>query len=168
MLYLIAMSLDSGYVFGKNYLSDLGVSQGAWAFNSGVVTAGLMMMVFSWRGIGPVLGRALLARLGAALLALSGLLLVSIGIFTENSGEVHTVVSYAFFLETLVTVAVIDLGLYASRALGMLGPTVSTAALAFGIGLLPFGGTPLVETLAVLDIIAWGVLLSLVLTFKGP
>src|SRR5512136_550031 len=31
-LYVIAMSLDSTYVFGKNYLSDLGVSNGAWAF----------------------------------------------------------------------------------------------------------------------------------------
>ena len=166
-LYLVAMSLDSVYVFGENYLSDLGVREGAWAFNSGLIIAGILYVLFSLFGLGPELGKDVLGRLGTAMMVLSALLLVSIGIFTEDAGDIHGVVSYAFFLETLATVAVVDLALYKTRILGLFGPVVSTACLIFGLGLLPFGGTPLVETLAVFVIIIWGVLISVRLALKG-
>jgi hypothetical membrane protein len=167
VLYVVAMSLDSHYVLGENYLSDLGVSEGAWAFNSGLILAGLLMMPFAVRGIGPELGRGLVGMVGTVLLLVSALLLISIGIFTEDAGEIHGIVSVAFFLETLVTVGVIDLGLFRSKTLGLFGPVVSTACFVFGICLLPFGGTPLVETLAVFDIILWGILISGRLAIKG-
>lgn len=159
-LYAIAMFLDSRYVFGKNYLSDLGVSEGAWAFNSGLIIAGLLYIAFALQGFGPALGRGALGRLATGMLVLSGAFLICIGIFTEDFGEVHTAFSYAFFLETLVAVGVVDLTLLRTRALGVFGPAVSSACLVFGLVLLPFGGTPLVETLAVFDIVIWGVLLS--------
>ena len=166
LLYFVAMSLDSVYVFGENYLSDLGVREGAWAFNSGLIIAGILYVLFSLFGLGPELGRDILGRLGTGMMVLSALLLVSIGIFTENAGDVHGVVSYAFFLETLVTIAVVDVAFFKTRTLGLFGPVVSTASLIFGLCLLPFGGTPLVETLAVFVIIVWGVLVSVRLALK--
>ncbi len=168
VLYMIAMSLDSQYVFGENYLSDLGVGEGALAFNFGLIVSGLFFVAFALNGLGPQLGEDLLGRLGTAMLVISALVLMGIGIFTEDAGDIHGVLSYAFFLETLVAVGVVDLGLLRTKALGLFGPVLSTACFVFGIGLLPFGGTPLVETLAVLDIIAWGILVSLRLAVKGP
>ncbi len=160
VLYVAAMSLDSGYVFGKNYLSDLGLSEGANEFNAGLIVAGALYVLFSVFGFGPTLGANWLGRLSTGLMILSAVLLISIGIFTENSGDIHRVISYSFFLETLVTVAVVDFALLRTRALGTYGVAVTTASLIFGLALLPFGGTPLVETLAVLDIISWGILVS--------
>jgi len=166
-LYLIAMSLDSGYVFGENYLSDLGVSDGAWAFNSGLLVAGVLFIAFALFGLGPELGKGIVGRLSTGLMTLSALLLMSIGIFTEDAGDIHGVLSYAFFLETLVTVEVVDLALFKTRVLGLFGPAVSTGCLVYGLGLLPFGGTPLVETLAVFDIVVWGVLVSVALARRS-
>ena len=166
ILYTIAMSLDDQYTFGENYLSDLGVREGAWAFNSGLMIAGFFFVAFSIFGLRPALGKALLGKLGTGLLVTSAILLINIGIFTEDAGDIHGIISVAFFLETLVAIGVVDLALYRTRSLGLLGPVTSTACFVFGLGLLPFGGTPLVETLAVLDIIAWGVPISLMLTSK--
>jgi len=166
-LYLIAMSMDDQYVFGRNYLSDLGVSDGALAFNSGLIIAGALYIVFAVLGLAPSLGRDIVGRLGAWLLVISGALLISIGIFTENAGDIHRVISVAFFLETLVAIGIVDLGLFRTKSLGFFGPAITTACFVFGMALLPFGGTPLVETLAVFDIIAWGVPISVWLALKA-
>jgi len=166
VLYSVAATLDSRYVFGENYLSDLGVGEGAWAFNSGLIVAGLMLVVFSYFGLGPVLGKGVLRILGTVLLMVSAILLMGIGVFTENAGDIHRALSLAFFLEALIAVGVVDVALYKSRSLGRFGPAVSTASFVFGICLLPFGATPLVETIAVFDIIAWGVLISIGLVTK--
>ncbi len=166
-LYVIAIALDSQYVFGENYLSDLGVSEGAWAFNGGLFIAGVLYVLFALFGLDKKLGRNWIGRLGVGLMVLSGSLLFSIGVFTEDSGDIHGVLSYSFFLETLVTIAVVDIALFRTRSLGLFGPSVSTGCLVFGLLLLPFGGTPLVETLAVFDIVVWGVLISLWLAAKG-
>jgi len=161
LLYIAAMSLDEGYVFGENYLSDLGVSSGAWAFNSALIVAGVLFIAFALFGLSRQLGRGIVGKLGTGMMVLSALLLISIAIFTEDAGDIHGVLSVAFFLETLVTVGVVDLGLVRTKSLGLFGPVVCTACLAFGLCLLPFGGTPLVETLAVLDIVVWGILISM-------
>jgi hypothetical membrane protein len=166
-LYIIAMSLDDQYVFSENYLSDLGVRDGALAFNSGLIIAGILYIAFALFGLGPELGKDIVGLLGTGLLVLSGVLLINIGIFTEDAGDIHGVISVAFFLETLVAIGAVDITLFRTRALGLFGPAVTTACFVFGIALMPFGGTPLVETLAVFDIIAWGIPMSVWLAVKG-
>jgi hypothetical membrane protein len=130
-MYSVAMSLDSVYVFGENYLSDLGVGEGAWAFNSGVIGAGVLFILF-----------------------------------TEDAGDLHGIVSYGFFLTMLVALGVLTWSLMTSKALGRSGAYTTLAVFIFGIALLPMGGDPLSETLAVLGMVGWGALLSALLLLK--
>ncbi|MBU0684784.1 MAG: DUF998 domain-containing protein [Candidatus Thermoplasmatota archaeon] len=162
-LYSIAMSLDSGYVFGKNYLSDLGVSDGAWAFNAGVIIAGALFIPFAVFGLSPVLGNGRSPIVCTLLMAIAGLFLISIGIFTEDAGDIHGVVSYGFFLTMLVTLGVVAYSLCRSNSLGRFGYLVTLMVFMFGLAMLPVGGNPLSETLAVLSILLWGLLIGIAL-----
>lgn len=154
--YALAMSMDPGYTFFDDYLSDLGVGPGAWAFNTGVVGAGLLLVAFAAFGLRGVLGAGLLPRSGAALFALSGTFLVNVGIFTEDAGDTHTFFSFAFFITSLASFGVLAASLYRGRPLGT--PIFVATAVTFVVGvlLLPFGASPATETVAVLLIVSWG------------
>ena len=162
-LYSIAVSLDSSYMFGENYLSDLGVSDGAWAFNSGVIIAGALFIPFAVFGLRPALGNGMLPIACTVLMAISGLFLISIGIFTEDAGDVHGTVSYGFFLTMLVTLGLVAYALIRSKILGRFGYLVTLVIFMFGLAVLPMGGNPLSETLAVLGILLWGLLIGIAL-----
>ena len=166
ILYMIAMSLDSTYVFGKNYLSDLGVSNGAWAFNAALILTGLLLTPFSVLGLGPALGDTMWAIISKIVLVIAALFLVSIGIFTEDAGDIHGVVSYGFFLTMLVAFVFVAQALYKSKSLGKTGYSSTLLVFIFGVGILPMGGGPLSETLAVLGIIAWGLVMGCLLMLK--
>lgn len=163
ILYSIAMSLDHGYIFGKNYLSDLGISDGAWAFNAGIIIAGILFVPFGVLGLRPALGDGLLSMICAVLISIAGAVLVCVGIFTEDVGDLHKAVSYGFFLTMLAALGVIAYALYKSRLLGSLGYLVTLVMFLVGLALLPMGGSPLSETLAVLGILLWGLLIGIAL-----
>ncbi len=166
VLYTIAMSLDSTYVFGKNYLSDLGVSDGAWAFNAALLLAGVLLIPFSVLGLGPALGDTIWATASKIALVIAALFLVSIGVFTEDAGDIHGFVSYGFFLTMLVAFVLVAQSLYESKYLGRTGYGFTILVFVFGAGLLPMGGDPLSETLAVLGIIVWGFIMGCLLMVK--
>ncbi|HEX7392387.1 MAG TPA: DUF998 domain-containing protein [Thermoplasmata archaeon] len=165
-MYSVAMSLDSVYVFGENYLSDLGVGEGAWAFNSGVIGAGVLFILFGRSAVAPALGRGRVQKVAVSLLVLAAAFLVCVGIFTEDAGDLHGIVSYGFFLTMLVALGVLTWSLMTSKALGRSGAYTTLAVFIFGIALLPMGGDPLSETLAVLGMVGWGALLSALLLLK--
>ena len=166
VLYMIAMSLDSTYVFGKNYLSDLGVSNGAWAFNAALVLVGLLLIPFSVLGLGPALGDTKWALISKIVLTIAALFLVSIGVFTEDAGDIHGVVSYGFFLTMLVAFVFVTKALYKSKYLGKSGYGFTLLVLVLGLILLPMGGDPFSETVAVLGIIVWGLVMESLLLLK--
>jgi len=159
VMYSIAMSLDNDYTFFENYLSDLGVGPGAWAFNSGVIIAGAMVATFSVFGLARVIGEGRLEKAAIALLALSGVLLMGVGVFTEDYDPHHYIFSVSYFLTFLVTLVVFSISLYKTRALGRIGFLVSACACFVGALLLPMGGNPQSETLAVLAMVVWGLLM---------
>jgi hypothetical membrane protein len=167
-LYSLAMHLDTEYVFMENYLSDLGVREGAWAFNSGVIAAGLLFMVMDVLAVAPALGRGRAATASVALLVLAAAFLMGVGVFTEDAGGLHGFVSYGFFLTMLVALGILSYVLYTGGSLGTPALIATLAALVFGLALLPFGGTPPVETLAVLAILAWGLFMSVMLFRTAP
>jgi len=156
ILYLIAVSQDPGYEFLENYLSDLGVGPAAWAFNSALMLSGGLILLFSVFGLYPLLGGSISSRAGVALLAASGVLLVSVGIFTEDWGNTHFAVSIAFFLTFLLALGALACAFHLTGALGQLGTAVSAVAVAFGLLLLSMGVGPFTETLAVMAAMAWG------------
>lgn len=168
ILYGIAMSKDPNYTFLENYLSDLGVGPGAWAFNSGLIITGILLVSFAVFGLRQALPKHWTITFAVAVASISGLFLVSIGVFTENAGDIHGLVSYGFFISALVAVGFLSEGLYRTKALGWLGLGVSLIVFLVGLNLVLMGGTPAVETAAVIIILVWGVLTSILLLMKTP
>ncbi len=178
-LYTTAMAIDPGYEFYRNYLSDLGVGPGAWAFNSAVIVAGALMVAFAVLGLGPALEqglshwkRPLLRRVyawsGPAVLSVGGAFLVLVGVFTEDAGDVHFVVSVGFFSFAYVALVLLAGVQRYSRALGTSGWFATIVTAAIGMVLLPLGFNPQTETVAVLAVVAWGIAASGILVMRRP
>jgi len=159
-LYLTAMRLDHRYVFYRNYLSDLGVGRGDLAFNAAVIGAGLLTVAFALLGLLPALGRRWPALGGVGMLAVGGSFLVCVGIFTEDAGSAHYVVSVGFFMSVLVALLLLSVSLWRTRALGRVAAGVTTATLALGVLMLLWGFNPQTETIAVLAEVVWGLSLA--------
>ena len=167
VLYLAAMRMDRGYAFYRDYLSDLGVGRGALAFNAAVVGAGAMTVAFAALGLAPALRRDRASRGGPLMLAVGGAFLVCIGVFTEDAGPIHYVVSVGFFMSVLVALLLLAIALWRTRALGRVVATVTTGALALGAAMLLWGFNPQTETIAVLTEVAWGESLAIALLLRA-
>jgi len=167
ILYSVAALSDPDYVFYEDYLSDLGVGPAAWAFNSAVMIAGGLIVVFSLFGLRSVLGSGSLNQVAVALLSGAGVLLFFIGVFTEDAGDVHLFFSLAFFLTLLIALGVLSAALYRASPLGTGGTAVTLATFLFGVSVaLSMGANPQSETLAVLAAVAWGTVMSSALLVK--
>jgi hypothetical membrane protein len=105
-MVLYAVSRASWFSWTSNALSDLGVGETAVIFNTGLITAGLIAIVF---GIG--LGRFIFTdragRAGVLALLFSCSALVSIGVFPESAGRIHYWVSVAFFVSLPIAMFII-------------------------------------------------------------
>jgi len=158
LLYVIAMSQDPGYTFLENYLSDLGVGPGAWAFNAALMITGAMLSLFAVFGLSAALPAEPISRTGRALLALAGVFLVNVGIFTEDAGDTHLVLSYAFFITIFVSFGVLTLAMRRDRRLGPVPLYVTGGLFLSGlVMILTLGVDPFTETCAVLMIMGWGI-----------
>ncbi|MGD9962285.1 MAG: DUF998 domain-containing protein [Thermoplasmata archaeon] len=167
VLYTVAASNDPSYTFLENYLSDLGVGPWAWAFNSALMLSGTLIALFSLLGLYPLLGRSLPSRAGTGLLTVSGVLLVNVGIFTEDAGDTHFVFSIAFFLTLLAALCALTFALHVTDALGRAGTAISASVFVFGLILLSIGLGPFSETLAVLAALAWGAVIAALMLAKA-
>jgi hypothetical membrane protein len=168
-LYIVAAFADPDYVLFESYLSDLGVGPGAWAFNSGAVLSGSLLAAFAAGGFLSYLGTNRLMKIGAGLLAVSGMFLAGVGIFTEDAGDVHLLVSYAFFVA-----AFLSFGLFAaarflvSRSLADVFLLVNACTFAIGLMVVVlFGPDPMAETIAVFSLLAWGVVITVIVAVEG-
>jgi hypothetical membrane protein len=108
--YTSALS-DPAWVFGTNYLSDLGVSD-VWAanvfFNMGCLLAGIL---FVWFGLGLFLSKASrLERIAGILAVVAGVSMSMIGIIVEGQ-DLHVYLAYAAFgvgFLSLIVLAISD------------------------------------------------------------
>ena len=89
---ILAETLYPGYSTAENYISDLGIGPSALIFNSGVFLLGILVVssVYFVQG-------SLKSRLFSAILAVSGVGALGVGIFTENILTVHAVFSFMVF-----------------------------------------------------------------------
>lgn len=90
---VLAEALYSGYSARSNYISDLGVGPSALVFNASISLLGLMTVIASYfvlRGMG--------AKLAAVLIFIAGVGAIGVGVFTENAGVLHTIMSAIAFL----------------------------------------------------------------------
>lgn len=167
ILYVVAASQDPNYSFLENYLSDLGVGPGAWAFNIALMLSGVLVGVFSLVGMYRILGKSLPSRAGTSLLAVSGALLVNVGIFTEDYGDAHLVFSLAFFFTLLAALGMLTYAMYRTGALGKEGTVVSASAFGVGLALLVVGIGPFAETVAVLTALIWGSAIAVLMLLRA-
>lgn len=127
---LASIALSPWFNFYNNALSDLGntVSNGqvGYVYNVGLVVAGVLIISFA-----VVLSREAPDRrvlIWTVPLVISSLDLAMVGVFSENAGRIHGVVSEIFFLMIVVTMLAYS---YVSWPLG--SPRIGAVALSFGI-----------------------------------
>jgi hypothetical membrane protein len=115
---LVAILLSPGFDWFVNALSDLGHYTrtdlgpykliGAIIFNGGLILTGLLLLYFTvW-----ILKRTkdIFTKVGIAPLLLSLCFLISIGVFSENFGDIHYYVSVGFFLTFPFSMWLIGIG----------------------------------------------------------
>ncbi|HHN81199.1 MAG TPA: DUF998 domain-containing protein [Methanomicrobia archaeon] len=80
-----------------NWLSDLGVHEGsALPFNAGLFISGVLALVLA-RGVYSYYRHYAPSRIGALVFMAGACALMGIGVFTEDAGRIHYVVSVLFF-----------------------------------------------------------------------
>jgi hypothetical membrane protein len=102
IVWFLSETVYPGYSVANNYISDLGnpcsngtctASPAWWIFNSSEVVLGLLILLgaFFWF-------RAFKWKPGAALLSLSGVGLIGVGVFNESFSTAHDLFSLLIFL----------------------------------------------------------------------
>ncbi|MEM2878036.1 MAG: DUF998 domain-containing protein [Candidatus Hadarchaeales archaeon] len=100
---LAAVSTSTTFSWSGNALSDLGTQAGSdTLFNTGLTVAGALVAVFSV-GMIATLRKSKTGILASLFLLLEAIALAGIGIFTENTMELHITFAVAFFALTAVT-----------------------------------------------------------------
>jgi hypothetical membrane protein len=157
ILWSVAVVMDGHWVFGVNTLSDLGAGgPGSLWFNSGVIIAGIMLATYSF-GLHHVLEKGQLASGGTLLMFLSSLALIGIGIFTEQSGVIHTYLSWAFFMLAMIGLLVIANPVFRSAAFGRIAKAMTIIVPLGSITVLLFSmSVPFGEAIAVILLMIWG------------
>jgi len=89
----VSEALYPGYSISDNYISDLGVGPSALIFNSSIVLLGLLVIIGAYFA-----QRAFHFDLMTALLTLTAIGAIGVGILTEDFGVLHLVVSAIAFL----------------------------------------------------------------------
>jgi hypothetical membrane protein len=156
--------LSPWFNFYNNALSDLGnvAHNGyvAYIFNWGLMITGLLVTSFalllsyvkySWKFL-----------IWTPLLLITSTDLILIGVFSEDAGKIHGIVSIVFFLMMIVTMFVYS---YVSWPLG--SPQIGALALIFGFvstvvwfGNWPWSGLAIQELATVIMNSAWLILIS--------
>jgi hypothetical membrane protein len=104
LVLAIAVFADGNWQFDVNTLSDLGISRTALAanlFNIGCMVSGILVILFS---LGKLYIKNGADSASAFVLALGGVLLFGIGIFSKNY-DIHNLLACSFFF--LVAIAMI-------------------------------------------------------------
>ena len=163
VLYSVAAVGDPEYVFLQNYLSDLGVGARAVFFNSAVIIAGGLTVPFALLGVRPALDGGIAANAAVLLTVVAAVFLMLVGVFTEDYGGTHYAVSVGFFMTMLAALLCYSFTLHFSNALGRRVTDLTMAAAGLGVVLTVIGFDPQTETVAVLAIVVWGLLVALTL-----
>jgi hypothetical membrane protein len=84
----------------NNALSDLGIINGITGslFNSGLITSGVLALIFALFGLFSYLGKNWIGKIGTAVFAGATIALICIGIFNESFSPTHYLVSVIFFV----------------------------------------------------------------------
>ncbi|WP_297216571.1 DUF998 domain-containing protein [Thermoplasma sp.] len=129
---LIDVGVSPWFLWSRNALSDLGVHQYGYLFNSGLIVEGILNVFFviSLKRIG-------IARYVQAMMIASGLSLAMVGVFNEHFGYIHLLFALIYFI--LFPVSIIIASASATlpgslRIYGIAGSATAIAVIIVGIG----------------------------------
>ncbi len=144
IMILASTVLEKSFSWNKNALSDIGVSQLAWLFNSALVVGGLLNLLFAiglWSYIGKTIG----LKIGVLLIIISSISLALVGVFTENYSSIHVLVALGYLLLTPLGLICIGWGEKSHQ--------IGKVSLGLGIiALLAIFGLPIITFVANLQI----------------
>lgn len=154
---IVAEAVYPGYSVSNNYISDLGVGNTAVIFDPSIVLLGVLLAIGAY-----LLHRGLKLTIFPALVFITGISAIGVGIFNESFGIIHGLFSAAVFL--FGAVAAIYFGAtqktpirYPSIVLGVTSLTATVLFLAgVYLGLGPGG----MERMIVYPILLWGVIFA--------
>ena len=109
IMILYLTSISPWFRWEANALSDIGVRQEAWLFNSAVITGGILTILFAV-GLLQTLNKNKITRAGIVSLLIGSICLSLVGIFTLNTLIPHTIVSLCYFLFTPVGFVLVGIG----------------------------------------------------------
>jgi hypothetical membrane protein len=96
-MWTAAVIVNGHWALGEDTLSELGGDvPSRWIFNIAVIVGGLMGIGFSF-GLIMRLAPSKSGRAGGALLAISSIGLITVGLFPIDTGESHTLATIFFF-----------------------------------------------------------------------
>jgi len=164
----LAIASTPGYQVFVQWVSDLGVGGGAAFFNSGVIVAGILAIPFAV-GLAVALHPQRLGLAGAGFLAVAGVALVGVGVFTETAGDIHRQVSVAFFVLLMISMVLLAFPLYKSPSFGNWAGILTAIFVVVGVALaVAFNAGPLPETAVVLITAAWSLVIGWRLRSQPP
>lgn len=99
ILIFTATILEKTFSWNRNALSDIGVSQTAWLFNSTLIVSGLLNLLFSL-GLRSYLGKNRRLKIGTSLVITGNVCLALVGVLTEDYIIPHSIVALGFLLLT--------------------------------------------------------------------
>jgi hypothetical membrane protein len=138
VLIVASTMLEKTFSWNKNALSDIGVSQTAWLFNTALFVGGLLNFLFAI-GLRNYLGETRWLKIGVFLLIVSSISLSLVGVFTENYKIIHALVALGYLLLTPLGLICIGIG-EKSKKFGKISLALGVIALLaiFGISAITF------------------------------
>jgi hypothetical membrane protein len=130
--------LEKSFSWNKNALSDIGVSQTAWLFNSALIVGGLLNLLFGI-GLRNCLDKTRCSKIGVSLFIISSISLALVGVFTENYNIIHALVALGYLLLAPVGIICIGQG-ESSKQFGKISLALGITALLviFGLPVITF------------------------------
>ena len=164
---MISVALSPWFDWFNNALSDLGVSNVAAIFNSGLIVAGLLASIF---GVAYVKSERdnIVGLCGGIILVIACISLIGIGVFSEAFGIIHFYFSVAFFVFVLISSLVLGIRFIVYKEhiwFGIYSLFVSVLGIC-GWALLKFPGVAIPEAVTAFPIAIWIILLSAVVYRK--
>jgi hypothetical membrane protein len=133
IMIFVSTDLEKSFSWTKNALSDIGVSQLSWLFNSALIVGGLLNLLFAF-GLRNYLSQTRWLKIGVSLIIVSSISLVLVGVFTENYSYIHPLVALGYLLLTPLGLICIDWG-EKSHQIGKVSIGLGITALFFILGL---------------------------------
>lgn len=109
IMVFAATFISPWFRWDTHALSELGVGEVSFIFNSAVIIGGVLNFIFAL-GVRKYLSGRRVVRIGAALVMLSSVCLAFVGIFTIAYHFAHAIVSLGYFVSAPVGFILIGLG----------------------------------------------------------